>query len=259
MPTKHDFSDKVDKQSIIWRFMSFPKFVSLLETRSLFCATLGLFVDDPFEGQLPDKDNKAFLKADKAFADTQPDVHIMSLKEDMQRARTEIYVNCWYIGQYEPIIMWRLHSNNEEGVAVKITYGKLQSSVSDTETKITMRPIRYIDFDEDSIFDKHPVLERANYAFYKRKNFEHERELRLAVDRGEVFKTNPGYMRDVRPDWTYGCLLPVSLDILIEQIYVSPQSKGWFVELVKSVCTRYSLEKEVRPSTLTRKPDNQPS
>jgi len=51
----------MDDESIIWRFMDFTKFVSLLETNSLFFCRLDK-LGDPFGGINPNKTLQDFEK-----------------------------------------------------------------------------------------------------------------------------------------------------------------------------------------------------
>ena len=75
---------------------------------------------------------------------------------------------------------------------------------------------------------------------YKRRSFEHEHEIRamVLVHNGE------------KNEKTSGIYVSVSLNTLIEKIYVSPKAPKWFLDLVKSVSKKYGLDKEVIQSNL---------
>ena len=51
-----------------------------------------------------------------------------------------------------------------------------------------------------------------------------------------------------------GALVPTDLDVLIEKIYIAPDSPIWIHDLVKKVLNRYKLEKEVVHSGLEERP-----
>ncbi|HIH94953.1 TPA: hypothetical protein HA338_13355 [Methanosarcina acetivorans] len=53
---------------------------------------------------------------------------------------------------------------------------------------------------------------------------------------------------------TNGIYVPVSLDILIEKIFVSPKAPKWFLDLVRSISIKYGLDKEVIQSDLYNGP-----
>ncbi|MBI5810679.1 MAG: hypothetical protein HZB81_07630 [Deltaproteobacteria bacterium] len=48
--------------------------------------------------------------------------------------------------------------------------------------------------------------------------------------------------------------VPVDLDVLIDEVYVSPTSADWFYELVESVTDRCFLNKKVKKSDLAKDP-----
>lgn len=50
----HEFLHTPPKDAILWRYMDFVKFISLLETNTLFFARADK-LGDPFEGSFPKK------------------------------------------------------------------------------------------------------------------------------------------------------------------------------------------------------------
>lgn len=87
---------------------------------------------------------------------------------------------------------------------------------------------------------------------YKRRSFEHEREVR------SVLREEPVNSGTNAVDWSLdtpeGINVPVALDRLINTIYVSPASQPWLLELVKSVVTKFGLHKDVVRSALDAEP-----
>jgi len=70
---------------------------------------------------------------------------------------------------------------------------------------------------------------------------ERERELRATIDVEDDDETTwVGHTVG-----SVGRTVPVSLDDLVERIYVAPTSPSWFAELVRSVMSKYGLEKPV--------------
>jgi hypothetical protein len=81
---------------------------------------------------------------------------------------------------------------------------------------------------------------------YKRKSFEHEKEVRsiwYAPMEDKQGKTLP-------PPAETGVRVKVDLNLLIRAVYVSPTSADWFRDLTKSVCRSFGLRKQVRQSSL---------
>ena len=100
----------------------------------------------------------------------------------------------------------------------------------------------------------------------KRKSFAHENEIRAAtslpddhlgekvfseVDK-ERERVNPSKPRIVNPKelTDKGKYVSTDLDILIENIYVSPYAEKWFKEVVESLVSKYGLSKNVIKSDL---------
>ena len=165
-------SHKPENENIkIWRFLDFTKFVSVLDTKSLFFSRLDL-LGDPFEGSYPKfiYDNKKHFKGIEKKL-----VNIM-LKKSSQ-FRRHFAVNCWHINEYESAGMWSLYLKNKDGVAIQTTFKGLADSYKKTKEYITIGQVNYIDYDQEgfsigNVF--HPI-------FHKRKSFEHEKELRATI------------------------------------------------------------------------------
>jgi hypothetical protein len=86
---------------------------------------------------------------------------------------------------------------------------------------------------------------------YKRRSFEHERELRAVVED----QSHEGFKRPTRfPSGSD--YVPVKLRKLIKEILVAPQSPAWFAETVISVVKRYGFDFSVRHSDLIDTPWN---
>ncbi len=99
--------------------------------------------------------------------------------------------------------------------------------------------VKYIDYISTII----PFGNGFNTFFCKRLSFEHEHELRAVI-----FK--PSVTNDIPP----GLYIPCDLNILIDKIFVSPDSPDWFKELVSSILEKYSLDREVKRSNLDEDP-----
>lgn len=118
----HESFEPVGSDDVrLWRYVDFTKFVSMLETRSLFFAGLGSLVEiDPFEGRetvLDTQKHKAFQELRwEMFPDVEWRRRGYNDEEDlksMQRARSysaqashqfnldTVFVNCWRAGEHE--------------------------------------------------------------------------------------------------------------------------------------------------------------
>src|SRR5579885_861214 len=100
-----DFPTPPD-DTMIWRYMSMSKFLSLLISRSLYLTQCDR-LEDPFEGTLP--------------RNSTPDE-----RRDAAKMRHMMYVNCWYMNEHESAAMWKLYSAAGDGIAVQSTIGRLK-------------------------------------------------------------------------------------------------------------------------------------
>jgi len=133
--------------------------------------------------------------------------------------------------------MWKLYSPSGQGIAIESTNIQLANSIS---SKIIMDSVRYCDFDDDKIEKGH----RHYGLLQKRKSFEHEKEFRATI-----LLQHEGV----------GMLVPCNLDILINNIYLSPYSKPHvrddIEKLCKNLCKKLVLNKPVIRSSLFDKPN----
>jgi hypothetical protein len=109
--------------------------------------------------------------------------------------------------------------------------------------------VQYLDYSADRI----PEGYNFDAFLYKRKSFEHERELRAFFQ--ETLKPSPNHGELVAiPTPEKGRQIPLDLDQLIEVIYVAPTSLTSIYDLVQKICTRYGLNKPIYHSSLEEKP-----
>jgi len=108
--------------------------------------------------------------------------------------------------------------------------------------------VEYIDY------DKHQVPEGNTFFpfLYKRNCFEHERELRAVIQQLPV--NEKGAVDWSKPLAATGIYVRVSVQDLMQAVYVSPGASAWFSELVSSVVEKYGFQTEVRRSRLEGDP-----
>jgi hypothetical protein len=237
------FDYPTDPNTMLWRYMDFTKFLSLLEDSALFMTRADKF-RDPFEGTITpfDKANRHTLY-NKGMADIMPHVDHLN---DLQRQRS--YVNCWHANEFESAAMWDLYLKSNEGIAIKTTFQKLSDSIKDGK-KVWMGNVDYIDYNAEA-------TPRGNHyypMFLKRKSFEHEKEVRVFYGEhpNDYFA---GKSKPDEPKYQYGFNLLVDINTLIQAVYVSPNAASWLYELVLKVVKRYGLDVDVIQSDLYQSP-----
>lgn len=228
------FTPPADQSTSIWRYMDFSKFVWFLENNALYFSRLDKFAD-PYEGSLPllnrnnmsDEGYDPVANCAPTFADRVE-----------QLSRNSAFVNCWHMNEHESAAMWQLYSRS--GIAVRSTLQRLCGSLQSCPRDVYVGIIRYVDFEKDFL----DPLNRFNLALTKRRSFEHERELRVAVRVGEDAYGPDGVAK------IEGLTVDVELKTLVQAVYVAPTTPDWLTVLVQQVAGRCGLESPIIHSKL---------
>ncbi|MGG3626584.1 hypothetical protein ABES25_24075 [Bacillus gobiensis] len=230
---KKNFASTIpeDSNTMIWRYMDFTKFVSLLAYKKLFFTRADKF-RDPHEG------TPSFSRTSKLSQAT-----IENAKRLFKGSRKNVLISCWHMNNYESAAMWDLFLKTNEGIAIQTTVGNLMDSFNDAEEDIYISKVHYIDLDKERM----PEGSLLYPFIHKRKSFTHEQEIRaIHVDLGDFDRLPPHY--------DFGKNIKVNLDVLIERIYVAPDAPNHFGELVKCITKKYDLDKPIQHSTLYELP-----
>ncbi len=248
-----------DEATVIWRYMSLPKFESLLESKALFFCRSDKF-SDPFEGSTPRKEVENRFEEQKAVAIFQN--RTFSIEEAIKGSkdiaslhkthRPSFIVNCWHINFGESDAMWQLYLKSNEGIAIQTSVKKLRQSFSLTTEDILISKVRYIDYENDIWFHESEYPERGYNIFspiiHKRSAFEHERELRIfqkvqkAVGNGDFWQGKKGK------------LVECNINSLVNKIILPPTSDDMVRLKVLDIIKRFNFEFIVEKSTLNKEP-----
>jgi len=243
---EHSYLLPKDEDIPIWRYMPFSKFISLLHTSTLYFSRVDKFTDQ-YEGHVNDYTH--FL-IDQLFEEFENSVEMRNqLKFLLTGMRSCTYVSCWHMNYNESQGMWDEYFFAGEGIAIESTSKRLMASIVNNELgPMHLRSIKYADTIEEEIDLSH-ALELLNY---KQPHFSFEQELRLLLVYAKGVFDNKS--DDEESEITiqvpeYGVSVPLSLDALIDAVYVSPKSPRWFYDLVKNLIDQV-LNKEVLESSL---------
>lgn len=252
-----NIEEPTDKTIRIWRYMDFAKFILMLAQKGLYFVRCSL-LDDKHEGSIP----MVNFRARKA----QPLLAKSSFNKDMLSLTL---VNCWHMNDGESEAMWRLYGDSAKAIAIQSTFKRLRSLL---DKHIICGKVHYIDYKKESIYDmglpsqsfrspcnRYPVRRQLEYTLAipfmcKRKSFDHERELRAIVTchtaiSGKYKVNELGFESSVT-----GRLIPVSLNKLIENVYVSPSAPDWYFEAVQVAMKKFGLARKVKRSALDCRP-----
>ena len=260
----------------IWRHMSFTKLLALLNESALYFARADKLTEmDPFEGRYTHV-NAAVLHttwdmappefwADKNFHSEDElkkyiEMKKMSLGPMAATMRELHFINCWHLSEDESDAMWKLYSGTQDGICIQSTFGRLVDSFADTEDRVFIGEVQYLDYSKEAIDEG---LGFAPF-FSKRVSFAHEKELRAIVMRFEdtdwayfhldgspatAENHQQGRIINKYPD-RHGLNIPVNVTGLINAVYLSPTSATWFEDLVQSMIEKFGYEIEIKKSNL---------
>lgn len=266
---------------IIQRYMDLPKFVSLVQTRSLYLAKMAAF-EDALEGGLTVDDffktSNAPAHIDLAINDIWPraaetaDERASRLessklaqsevterqfqtpfgsypRDDAERlfpaCREWIYVSCWHQSEHECVAMWRLYGRDKNSVCIFSTDEQLKAAVvlDSSCDSLEVEQVKYISHINDG-FSESPL----DPFISKSKPYAFERETRVVTWNSRLdLSTSPKNEKS-------GLLLEANLGKLIQKVVVSPHADPWFKDIVKKLCEDARLSLDVEDSVIRMEP-----
>jgi hypothetical protein len=162
--------------------------------------------------------------------------------------RRTLLVNCWHLSQYESAAMWVQYAMGGQGIAITSTFERIIKAFSGALERLFLGMVKYLDW------GKEPVDNSFVLPFAKRLSFAHEQELRLVYWDLDVQQPVNGFCQKLsnhtmdhlyrrisgsinwsmieddiaKIDYKSGIYISADLDILIDQVYVSPTAPDWF-------------------------------
>lgn len=241
--------NEIEESSKLWRYMDLAKFVEMLKSSSIHFSSPDCF-EDIFEGAHGVETNKtiwddyykSFFSASiitapdntwhRKDADALKENIEILLRQISEKHEKGVFISCWHNNEFESEAMWKMYAvNTKNAVAIQTTYGQLKDQLGE---RTEIRKIKYIDYDNRFV--------GINDEFwYKRKSFEHEREVRALL-------------RDFDKIGQRGINVNVDLNKLIDNVYVSPYSPTWFKEIVEDIILKYGFTFHVKDSNMNAKP-----
>lgn len=281
-----DLDNTVSRTQPIWRYLSYPKLLSLIDSKTLRFTRADHFAD-PLEGYLPlksmlrraDKAEKTNQRWTKAW-DWGDEVDLVqglldrNPVEVVQEQNKCAFISCWTGLDQEAIEQWEDYTPGGEGVVIKSTVERLVKAIENiSEDQLAIKRVVYRDFANEH----GPSLREYTRAPFSYKDSEYatEQEIRVIVfekpfDESEykTLKYNDivedlddyqQYRRGAQPK-TGGdsdnyreepIIASVDLDILIEEIRLSPYANPWEVQTVETLLNgNLNVNKPVNMSEL---------
>jgi hypothetical protein len=246
------FDADVQPGATVRRYFDLPKFLALLQSKSLYFTRANL-LGDPLEGSFTrarEADRQRLL-ANPPDGKTRE--YLLRVFEHNASVFAEdrwcTYISCWHLGDHESMAMWRGYGGGSYGIAVRSTFGTLDAVLPPTAgdfpmSNIYLGRVRYVDHSSETT----RLQEEANsYAPFVCKSlaYQHEAEVRA------VFMDVRWHRRHDAPA---GELIPVDLSMLIHGITVSPLADAWYQGVIQDVCSAYDLPVTVERSIVSSAP-----
>ena len=218
--------------AIIWRYMDFEKFWSLVAEKILYFSSIDtLKREDPYEGSY--YASEFFNDIDSSEAK-----HVVGL---VNQCGPPMTVNCWHLSENESMAMWRMYTKDGKGIAIQSTVGGLKKALRSNGEEILIGKIKYTD---DPI--EHPTdwtLDKFSCITTKRTCYDFEKELRVFVwDADDNRRTQDGSLK-----------LPVEVDVLIDRILLAPTSDEMRPK-VRALLADYRVDIPIAVSSLLTNP-----
>lgn len=233
--------DSLPEDTKLWRYIDLAKFVSFLDSGNLWLARSDTFKDQR-EGRFPPEMRAAIEKAYERFEKKQGSL-INNADDFQDYLCRNAYVSCWHKNADENMVMWELYGHEENAVALQTTVKKLKLNISKIDSGGLEFHLKNVEYSQAE-----DVKGKLNYSapfFIKRPHFEFEKEARLFIS--TYSSINP------KKDTPLGVELKLNFVDAIDKVLVHPDSQEWFVNVVKSISTKYGLSAPVERGTCGNK------
>jgi hypothetical protein len=122
--------NEADLDQTVWRYLTFPKYISLLTYHAIWFSKLSILTDR-FEGAIPeiaDREMRERLLAWQIAKDN-PDFAAQittANQKNVEDGRELMLANCWFCDDIESKSMWEEYAGGSEALAVTSTIRRLQ-------------------------------------------------------------------------------------------------------------------------------------
>lgn len=249
------FDLEANRDRTVWRYLDFPRLLSLLLSNELPFIQPDSF-GDTWEGMPNLNDSKLLLTT--------------SLEHQSKPQLQQYAVSCWHMHQNESAAMWGQYAS--KGFLIQSSVGRLIDSLEATDRKLMVGRVMYRNPGTSDWVSDFPEC-----LFQKREEYFHEEEFRIIITLGTderyaidhckkndcdgwgIVQTNKDEYSLLRTRYrtaTFNGIrplkngLPVAIDLnhLIDAIYTSPSLPDWVEETLKVLLERLGIEKVVTSS-----------
>jgi hypothetical protein len=229
-------SDTEEEDQDVWRYMSFARFVWMLQNKTLYLARADL-LGDPWEVSLCNEQLRYVLSRHPISPiDGGPSEEGMERSARLIKSwRARTFVSCWSAARHESHALWRIYCSSVEGVAIRTTLQKLKASVA---------PTRVLKVHYQTLGTAARTPNITELVTRKRPMFAYEQEVRVV------------HIKRVESDSAVGILLDWNPEDVVEGIFVHPESEPSFEKTVIATVQTYApkLADRVERSAMSGRP-----
>lgn len=239
------FKKPEEPNAKIWRYMDFTKLVSLLDKRALYFTRADILAEkfDKYDCLYPPDAKDRYLKLCETEERKKAFLNLLKMFKDMRKFNI---INCWHINDDESAAMWKIYSQRGYGVAIQSRFNKLVESFNVFKNNMVF--IGKVFYSIEKL-----QLDNAYHPFMvKRKCFEYENELRAVIL--NIWSDYEKNEIDANRLSREGEYIPVDLGILLENIYLAPNTEKWVYDVTKSILDKFNVDVSIHHSTLDLEP-----
>ena len=224
----------------LWRYFSTERFVSSMDTGSIYFASARQF-EDRFEGAvavLPPG-----FPIDPRYSEPEGG------ERAFEQLRRLTKVNCWHRARYESDAMWQLYAGQRKGVAIRSTPERIRAAAKPFRLKpeyghedLLAGNVVYVDLLKERL-----NVSMSDRFWFKHMAFSWEQEFRLAVSVRMAEEFGVAVPK-------FGVQVEFDLDALVDKIYLGPSLSEEDVSIIRAAADRHGLGSRVRVSSLLGRP-----
>lgn len=239
---------EADLDLTVFRYLTFPKFISLLSYQALWFPKLNI-LRDKFEGGLPFHAEKNMRKGNEKWKKTfnSPELHAQIdnwPNTNVSNGKELTVVNCWFLGDSESQEMWSEYVGTSEGVAIKSNIRKLAQYVYAHPDHSQIGKVKYINFAEYtmSTYEASQAWERA---LLKDDKYSHEQEVRIITfnfkHQGCISMEGRPYTLEQCSDKNMnnfenlGLYIGINFEKLVDTVILAPKVTDWLENLIRRI------------------------
>ena len=274
--------NKIDEELILYKYMSFPQFISMVEFQQLYLTKISLW-QDTYEGY------DGVKRLEILLGSILNDKMKNPLKQIANLILNSTYAQSWTYQSQESDALWKEYSEDGLGVRIKMKRSNIEKRIKETlkangykEDLLSHYYVEYTnEFEEDDYYQISNIKNGERFiGKKKRKAFEHEKEYRFSfyipVELNKHIKKYQRENKEIENDEALlheikklyelvkdiqgeSDILSYDIDLsLVDEVLLDPRAPKWHKETFIKYCENRSFKDlgvDYRQSNLFKKPD----